>query len=173
MAKAFGCRPVATIRVRLRAGVREPSRKGPAGRGWTVACRLWGSDGAAAWVGDAFAGVVGGSDDRGSEARLRRPHFDEGHILTGRAIGVPIYRLRFQPRDGATFHPEEMTCWWVSQLCIGRFRICAREAGTLLSDSRYASTQKSACEAQQDDHQLVFWLSRTAAALGTGRISVA
>jgi len=67
VAKAFGCRPVATIRVRLRAGVREPSRKGPAGRGWTVACRLWGSDEAAAWVGDAFAGVVGGSDDHGSE----------------------------------------------------------------------------------------------------------
>jgi len=27
-------------------------------------CRLWGFDGAAAWVGDAFAGGVGGSDDR-------------------------------------------------------------------------------------------------------------
>jgi hypothetical protein len=32
-------------------------------------CRLWGFDGAAAWVGDALAGVVGGSDDRGSDDR--------------------------------------------------------------------------------------------------------
>src|SRR5271156_5052701 len=28
--------------------------------GWADGCRLWGFDGAAAWVGDALAGVVGG-----------------------------------------------------------------------------------------------------------------
>jgi hypothetical protein len=43
----------------LRAGVRKPPRKEPAGR-WAGGCRLWGFDGAAVWVGDALAGVVGG-----------------------------------------------------------------------------------------------------------------
>jgi hypothetical protein len=37
----------------------KPPRKEPAGAGWAV-CRLWGFDGAAAWVGDALAGVGGG-----------------------------------------------------------------------------------------------------------------
>src|SRR6516162_8432529 len=53
-------------RAALGAGVRKPPRKEPAGRR-VDGCRLWGFDGAAAWVGDALAGVVGGSDDRGSE----------------------------------------------------------------------------------------------------------
>jgi hypothetical protein len=55
-----------TIRVRSEAGVRKPPRKEPAGRR-VDGCRLWGFDGPAAWDGDAFAGVVGGSGDRGSE----------------------------------------------------------------------------------------------------------
>jgi hypothetical protein len=42
----------------LRAGVRKPPRKEPAG-GRVGGRRLWGFDGAAAWVGDALAGVVG------------------------------------------------------------------------------------------------------------------
>ena len=64
--KDFGCRPIVTYRRAQRAGVRKPPRKEPAGRR-VDGCRLWGFDGAAAWDGDAFAGVVGGSDDRGSE----------------------------------------------------------------------------------------------------------
>src|SRR5260370_38666035 len=44
---------------RTGAGVRKPPRKEPAGAGWAV-CRLWGFGGAAACVGDALAGVVGG-----------------------------------------------------------------------------------------------------------------
>jgi hypothetical protein len=64
--KGFGCRPEHERSIRYKAGVRKPPRKEPAGRR-VDGCRLWGFDGAAAWVGDAFAGVVGGSDDRGSE----------------------------------------------------------------------------------------------------------
>ena len=64
--KGFGCRPEHERSMRYKAGVRKPPRKEPAGRR-VDGCRLWGFDGAAAWVGDAFAGVVGGSDDRGSE----------------------------------------------------------------------------------------------------------
>ena len=44
---------------RTGAGVRKPPRKEPAGSRCAV-CRLWGFDGAACWVGDALAGVVGG-----------------------------------------------------------------------------------------------------------------
>src|SRR6266566_505077 len=57
--KGFGCRPMVTYPGALRAGVRKPPRKEPAGRR-VDGCRLWGFDGAAAWVGDALAGVVGG-----------------------------------------------------------------------------------------------------------------
>ena len=57
--KGFGCRPVATYPRVMRAGVRKPPRKEPAGAGWT-ASGLWGFDGAAAWVGDALATVRGG-----------------------------------------------------------------------------------------------------------------
>src|SRR5437763_5875744 len=56
--KGFGCRPMVTYPRALRAGVRKPPRKEPAG-GRVSGCRLWGFDGAAAWVGDALAGVVG------------------------------------------------------------------------------------------------------------------
>ena len=49
--KGFGCRPVVTYPRVMRAGVRKPPRKEPAGAGWT-ASGLWGFDGAAAWVGD-------------------------------------------------------------------------------------------------------------------------
>jgi hypothetical protein len=52
MVKGFGCRPVLTNPGVLRAGVRKPPRKEPAGAGRAV-CRLWGFDGAP-------AGVVGG-----------------------------------------------------------------------------------------------------------------
>ena len=64
--KGFGCRPEHERSMRYKAGVRKPPRKEPTGRR-VDGCRLWGFDGAAAWVGDAFAGVVGGSDDGGSE----------------------------------------------------------------------------------------------------------
>jgi len=64
--KGFGCRPVVTIRVRSEGRRPKASQEGtrgpPGGR-----LPLWGFDGVAAWVGEAFAGVVGGSDDRGSE----------------------------------------------------------------------------------------------------------
>jgi hypothetical protein len=51
----------------LRAGVRKPPRKEPAGAGRT-ASGLWGFDGAVAWVGDALAGVNWRRiDDRGGE----------------------------------------------------------------------------------------------------------
>ena len=43
----------------LRAGVRKPPRKEPAGIDRAV-CRLWGFNGAVACVRDALAGVVGG-----------------------------------------------------------------------------------------------------------------
>jgi len=56
--KGFGCRPVVTYPRALRAGVRKTPRKEPAG-GRVGGCRLWGFDGAAAWVGDALTGVVG------------------------------------------------------------------------------------------------------------------
>ena len=55
----LGCRPVVTYPAVLRAGVRTPPRKEPAGSRRAV-CRLLGFDGAACWVGDALAGVVGG-----------------------------------------------------------------------------------------------------------------
>src|SRR6516164_7526699 len=57
--KGFGCRPVVTYPAVLGAGVRKPPRKEPAGS-WCAVCRRWGFDGAACWVGDALAGVVGG-----------------------------------------------------------------------------------------------------------------
>ena len=44
----------------LRAGVRKPPRKEPAGR-QAGGYRLWGFDGAAGQAGDEFTGVVGGS----------------------------------------------------------------------------------------------------------------
>src|SRR5215469_15632966 len=66
MVKGFGCRPVVTIRVRSEGRRPKASQEEPAGCRVGVR-RLWGFDGAAAWFGDAFAGVVGGSDDRGSE----------------------------------------------------------------------------------------------------------
>src|ERR1700720_1225091 len=58
MVKGFGCRPVVTYPRALRAGVRKPPRKEPAGGG-VGGCGLWGFDGAAAWIGGALAGVVG------------------------------------------------------------------------------------------------------------------
>jgi hypothetical protein len=58
LVKGFGCRPVVTYPRALRAGVRKPPRKEPAG-GRVGGCRLWGFYGTAAWVGDALAGVVG------------------------------------------------------------------------------------------------------------------
>ena len=57
--KGFGWRPVVSYPPVLRAGVRKPPRKEPAGAGRT-ASGLWGFDGAVAWVGDALAGVIGG-----------------------------------------------------------------------------------------------------------------
>jgi len=57
--KGFGWRPVVSYPPVLRAGVRKPLRKEPAGAGRT-ASGLWGFDGAVAWVGDALAGVIGG-----------------------------------------------------------------------------------------------------------------
>ena len=44
---------------RTGAGVRKPPRKEPAGS-WCAVSGLWGFYGAACWVGDALAGVVGG-----------------------------------------------------------------------------------------------------------------
>ena len=46
--KGFGCRPVDDLSAVLRAGVRKPPGKEPAGARRAV-CRLWGFDGAAAW----------------------------------------------------------------------------------------------------------------------------
>jgi hypothetical protein len=47
------------LSARVRAGVRKPPRKEPAGR-WVGVCRLWGFERAAAWVGGALAGGVDG-----------------------------------------------------------------------------------------------------------------
>src|SRR5689334_20743962 len=47
------------LSARVRAGVRKPPRKEPAGR-WVGVCRLWGFERAAAWVGGALAGRVDG-----------------------------------------------------------------------------------------------------------------
>jgi hypothetical protein len=57
--KGYGCRPFVSYPPVLRAGVRKPPRKEPAGAGRT-ASGLWGFDGAVAWVRDALAGVIGG-----------------------------------------------------------------------------------------------------------------
>src|SRR5438105_4798819 len=57
--KGFGCRPVVTYPRVLRAGVRKPPRKEPAGAGRT-ASGLWGFDGAAAWGGGCAGWVIGG-----------------------------------------------------------------------------------------------------------------
>src|SRR5438477_8232073 len=55
--KGFGCRPVVTY---PRTEGRRPKAPQEGTRGGCVGgCRLWGFDGAAAWVGDALAGVVG------------------------------------------------------------------------------------------------------------------
>ena len=94
----------------LRAGVRKPPRKEPAGR-HEGGRRLWGFDRAAAWAGDALAGVVGvGSTvavtdwssrwqstgrcycDRGCNKRLRRRRGDsdaapEAWLPGGRYVG--------------------------------------------------------------------------------------
>src|SRR5258707_13837264 len=59
LVKGFGWRPGVSCAPVLRAGVRKPPRKEPAGAGRT-ACGLWGFDGAVAWVGDAVAGDIGG-----------------------------------------------------------------------------------------------------------------
>jgi hypothetical protein len=58
MVKGFGCRPVLTYLRALRAGVRKPPRKEPAGAGRQ--CRPWGFDDAGACVVDALAGEIGG-----------------------------------------------------------------------------------------------------------------
>ena len=71
--KGFGCRPVVTYLRALRAGVRKPPRKEPAG-GWATACRLWGFDWAAACVVAALAGVIGGGSTIAvASLALRRP----------------------------------------------------------------------------------------------------
>jgi hypothetical protein len=57
--KGFGCRPVVTYPV-LRAGVRKPPRKEPAGA-WRAVCGLWGFGRAGASASDELACVV----DRG------------------------------------------------------------------------------------------------------------
>jgi hypothetical protein len=57
--KGFGCRRIVTYPGVLRAGVRKPARKEPAGASRAV-CRLWGFDEAAVCVRDALAGVGGG-----------------------------------------------------------------------------------------------------------------
>ena len=54
--KGFGCRPVVTYPV-LRAGVRKPPRKEPAGAWWAV-CGLWGFGWAGASASDELACVV-------------------------------------------------------------------------------------------------------------------
>src|ERR1044071_7800985 len=57
--KGFGCRPVVTYPPVVRAGVRKPPRKEPAGR-WRAACRLWGFDSAAVSARAGLGGVVKG-----------------------------------------------------------------------------------------------------------------
>src|SRR5437660_11630037 len=65
--KGFGCRAVVTYPRVLRAGVRKPPRKEPAGAGWT-ASGLWGFDGAAAWGGGCAGwGNRQRINDRGGE----------------------------------------------------------------------------------------------------------
>src|SRR5271166_7136660 len=59
LVKGFGCRLVVTYQPVLRDGVRKPPGKEPAAAGRRT-CGLWGFDGAAACVGDALAGVIGG-----------------------------------------------------------------------------------------------------------------
>jgi len=57
--KGFGCRPVVDLYSRV--GGRRPKASEERTRGgWWVVGRLWGFDWAAAWAGEALAGVVEG-----------------------------------------------------------------------------------------------------------------
>jgi hypothetical protein len=86
--KGFGCRPVVTYLRALRAGVRKPLRKEPAGAGRQ--CRLWGFDDAGACVVDALAGVIGGGSTI-AVASLAPPRQSTGQFSLidgiGRAVG--------------------------------------------------------------------------------------
>jgi hypothetical protein len=70
LVRGFGCRLVVTYPPVLRAGVRKPPRKEPAGA-VRKACSLWGLEGAAAWVRMRMAGVIGGGSTIAA-ANLRR-----------------------------------------------------------------------------------------------------
>jgi hypothetical protein len=101
--QGFGCRPVASYPPVLRAGVRKPPGKEPAG-GRVGGCRLWGFDRAAAWVGDALAGVVGvgstiavpgSSSRRGSTGRFWPDRRCKRWLLRRRGDGGAMPEARF------------------------------------------------------------------------------
>src|SRR6516165_6034335 len=56
--KGFGCRPSASDQPGIRAGVRKPPKKEPAGERRAV-LRLWGFDVAAGLAGDGVARIAG------------------------------------------------------------------------------------------------------------------
>ena len=64
--QGFGYRPVDDLSAVLRAGVRKPSGKEPAGAR-RAACRLWRFDGAASSAGVALAGAFDGRSTIGVE----------------------------------------------------------------------------------------------------------
>jgi hypothetical protein len=61
--------------------------------GWTTACRLWGFDGAAAWVGNALAGVIG-SGSTIVATRLAPRWRSTGRIGRDRSHGAYRWRRR-------------------------------------------------------------------------------
>src|SRR5271169_5285498 len=86
----------------LRASVRKPLRKEPAGAGRAV-CRLWGFDGVVACVGDAPAGVWRRIDDRSREfvvaAAVGRPR--SGYSSTA---GDPRAHFTSRPASALARH---------------------------------------------------------------------
>ena len=92
----------------LRAGVRKPSGKEPAGAR-LAACRLWGFDGAAPWAGVALAGVVGGRSTIAVDNFSPPPPSSRGFWHARRhAVGVWKHRDDNGATPGASFPGGQM-----------------------------------------------------------------
>ena len=86
--KGFGCRPVVTYPRVLRAGVRKPPRKEPAGLGGQLP--VYGDlTGRRLGAGDALAGVIGsGSTTAVASLALRRRSTGDFSLIDGIGRGV-------------------------------------------------------------------------------------